>query len=81
MFNLFISIKPNILKFTLLIGKVTFEKKFFQQNLDLIGHNTIKQYARGEKYLFSLHLKKTRWLKARGDPRQGTFPYLCVNVL
>ena len=44
MFNLFISIKPNIQKFTLLIEKVTFQEKqykiwiFFQQNLDLIGH-------------------------------------------
>ena len=33
MFNLFVSIKPKIEKFTLLIEKVT----FFQQNLDLIG--------------------------------------------
>ena len=43
MFNLFVSIKPNIQKFTLLIEKVIFQKNsikydFFQQNLDLIGH-------------------------------------------
>ena len=44
MFNFFVSIKPNIQKFTLLIEKVTFQEKqfkiwiFFQQNLDLIGH-------------------------------------------
>ena len=44
MFNLFISIKPNIQKFSLLIEKITFqEEQFkmwicFQQNLDLISH-------------------------------------------
>ena len=36
----------------------------------------IKQYALGEKYLFSSHLKKKRWPKAGGGPRQGTFPYV-----
>ena len=43
MFNLFVSIKPNIQKFTLLIEKVTFQENstkydFFPKNLDLIGH-------------------------------------------
>ena len=44
MFNLFVSKKPNIQKFTLLIEKVTYQEKqykiwiFFQQSLDLIGH-------------------------------------------
>ena len=44
MFNLFVSIKPNIEKFTLLIEKVTFYEKqykiwfFFNIFLDLIGH-------------------------------------------
>ena len=43
-FNLFVSIKPNIQKFTLLIEKVTFQEKqykiwiFFQKNFDLISH-------------------------------------------
>ena len=30
MFNLFVSIKPNIQKFTLLIEKVTFQKKQYK---------------------------------------------------
>ena len=44
MFNLFVSVKPNIEKFTLLIEKSNFSRnegikyKFFQQNLDSIGH-------------------------------------------
>ena len=43
MFNNYISIKPNIQKFTLLIKKLLSKKnsmkyEFFQKNLDLIGH-------------------------------------------
>ena len=45
MSNLFVSIKSNIQKFTLLIEKVTSQEKqyeiwffFFKQNLDLIGY-------------------------------------------
>ena len=80
MFNLFVSIKPNIQKFTLLIEKVTFQEKQynyeffstkFEFNRSLLN---IKQYLWSERYLFSSYLKKTRWFKAGGGPRQGTFP-------
>ena len=38
---------------------------FFQQNLDLIGHLKIKQFAQGEKYLFISHLKKNEMAQGR----------------
>ena len=70
MFNLFVSIKPNIQKFTLLIEKVNFQEKqykyeFFSTKFGFIRSLLkINQHAYGEKYLFSSHLKKTRWPKA-----------------
>ena len=77
MFNLFVSIKPNIRKFTLLIEKVTFHENikydFFSTNFRFNRSILkIKQYAYGEKYLFPSHLKKTEMAQGRGW--QGTFP-------
>ena len=57
-------------KFTLLIEKVTFQEKqykiwFLSTKFGFNGSLLkIKQYAWGEKYLFSSHLKKTRRPKA-----------------
>ena len=50
MFNLFVSIKQNIQKFTLFIEKVTSKKnsikyEFFSTKFGFIGHLKIKQYA------------------------------------
>ena len=77
MFYLFVSIKPKIKKFTLLIEKVAFQEKQYKICILFnIGFNRsflkMKQYAQGEKYLFSSHLKKkTRWPKAGYLPLYG----------
>ena len=61
--NLFVSIKPNIQKFTLLIEKVTFQEKQYKIWIfsTKFGFNRSflkgTQYAYGEKYLFCSHLK------------------------
>ena len=81
MFNLFVSIKPNNQKFTLLIEKVTFKKnnikyESFQQNLDLTSHFKKKSNIHKAKNIYFLFIKTNEMAQGWGRPKAGYLPLL-----
>ena len=82
MFNLFVLIKPNIQKYTLLIEKVTFQEKqykirFFSTKFEFqvtFKNKTICIRRKIVIFFSFKKKKKTRCPKAGHGPRQGTFP-------
>ena len=84
MFNLFVSIKPNIQKFTLLIEKVIFQEKQykilifstkFEFNKSLLK---IKKSIRRKIFIFFSFKKKNEIAQGREWPNAGQLPLLCT---